>query len=221
MIEKALLLVGSPRGERSNSHSLGSFLLRKMEENGVETRTMTVKKVLQSQESVDEMLEVLDASGLLVFAFPLYFDSLPAMDIRLFDRIAEHRSGSSDEKGFVAIVNCGYPEAHHASTALEICRQFAHEASLDWMGGLSLGGGEIIGGRPLEEVGGVARNIVKALNMSASELCQGRPVPQESVERMALPLAPKWLFVRIGNRGWKKRAKERGIEGDLNARPYQ
>lgn len=213
--------MGSPRGERSNSNSLGSFLLKKMEEKGVETRTMTVKKVLQSQENVDEMLEVLDASDLVVFAFPLYFDSLPAMDIKLFDRIAEHRSGSSDKKGFVAMVNCGYPEAHHTETALEICRQFASEANLDWMGGLGLGGGMIIGGRPLEEVGGVARNIMKALNMSASELCQGRAVPHESIERMALPLAPKWLFIRIGNKGWKKQAKESGIEGELNARPYR
>ena len=97
----------------------------------------------------------------------------------------------------------------------------ALQANLDWMGGLSLGGGEIIGRRPLEEVGGVARNIVKALSMSAAELCQGRPVPQESVERMALPLAPKWLFIRVGNRGWKKQARGLGTEGELNARPYK
>lgn len=221
IVEKALLLVGSPRGERSNSYSLGLFLLRKMEEGGVEVRSMTVNKALRSQEDIDDMLGELDSSDLVVLAFPLYFDSLPAMDIRLLDIISEHRSGSSDEKGFVAIVNCGYPEAHHANIALEICRQFAHQANLDWMGGLSLGGGEIIGRKPLEEVGSVARNIVKALSMSASELCQGRPVPQESIERMALPLAPKWLFIRIGNRGWKKQAEGIGTEGDLNARPYK
>jgi hypothetical protein len=219
-IRNALLLVGSPRESKSNSFSLGSFLMKKLSENGVETTTIMVKDALKSKERVEDMLKEIDKTELIVLAFPLYVDSLPAMDIKLLQIISEHRSGSTDRKGFIPLVNCGFPEAHHNGTAISICRNFASRANLEWRGGLSLGGGMAIASRPLEESGGVARNVIKSLEMAAQSLAVEEPIPKESEERMALPVAPKWLFVRLGNRWWKKQAKENGVENELNARPY-
>ncbi|NYT11476.1 MAG: NAD(P)H-dependent oxidoreductase [Methanomassiliicoccales archaeon] len=219
-IKKALLLVGSPKGNGSNSYSLGSFLMKKLSENGVETTTMMVKDMLGSEGRIKDMLREIDITELIVLAFPLYVDSLPAMDIKLLQIISEHRSGSTDKKGFIPIVNCGFPEVHHNGTAISICRNFASRANLEWRGGLSLGGGMAIASRPLEETGGVTRNIIKSLKMAAQSLAMGEPIPKESEERMALPVAPKWIFIRVGNRWWKKQAKENGVENELNARPY-
>jgi hypothetical protein len=219
-IESALLLVGSPRGNKSNSFSLGSFLMKKLSEDGVETTTMMVKDMLKSEERIQDMLKVIDRTELIVLAFPLYVDSIPAMDIKLLKIISEHRSASTDDKGFIPIVNCGFPEAFHNGTAISICRNFASRANLEWRGGLSLGGGMALASRPLEEAGGGARNIVKSLEMAAQSLARGEPIPKESEERMSLPIAPKWIFIRVGNSWWKKQAKENGVEKELNARPY-
>jgi len=219
-IRKALLLVGSPRGNKSNSFSLGSFLMKKLNENGVETTTMMVKDALKSKERIEDMLKEIDKTDLIVLAFPLYVDSLPAMDIKLLQIISEHRSGSTDKIGFVPMVNCGFPEAIHNKTAISICRNFASRANLEWRGGLSLGGGMAVASRPLEEVGGVARNMIKSLEMAVRSLAEGEPIPKESEERMALLIVPRWLFIRLGNRMWKKQAKENGVENELNARPY-
>lgn len=219
-IKNTLLLVGSPRESKSNSFSLGSFLMKMLSEEGVETTTMMVKDMIESEQRVEDMLLEIDKTELIVLAFPLYVDSLPAMDIKLLQIILEHRSGSTDRKGFIPIVNCGFPEAHHNGTAISICRNFASRANLEWRGGLSLGGGMAIGGKPLEEAGGVARNVIKSLKMAAQSLAMEESIPKESEERMALPVAPKWLFVRLGNRWWKKQAKENGVVEELNARPY-
>jgi hypothetical protein len=220
IIKNALLLVGSPRRDKSNSFSLGSFLMKKLSENGVEITTMMVKDMLRSEERIEDMLKEIDKTELIVLAFPLYVDSLPAMDIKLLQIISEHRSGSTDMKGFISIVNCGFPEAYHNGTAISICRNFASRANLEWRGGLSLGGGMAIASRPLDEAGGVARNMVKSLEMAAQSLAMGEPIPKESEERMALPIAPKWIFIRMGNRMWRKQARENGVENDLYARPY-
>ena len=50
---------------------------------------------------------------------------------------------------FAALANCGFPEAHHNRTALEICAQFAAAAGMTWAGGLALGAGGAVHGQPL------------------------------------------------------------------------
>ncbi len=118
-------------------------------------------------------------------------------------------------------MNCGFPEASQNRTALAICRRFAAEAGFEWAGGLALGMGEAIGGRPLKEAGGMVRRIVKALDLAGDALALGHPIPEEAVRLMAKPLVPRWLYILMGNRGWKKRAANHGTTDALNARPHE
>jgi len=56
-------------------------------------------------------------------------------------------------KSIVAIANSGFPEAEHSQTALEVCRLFARQVGFDWAGGLAMGGGGMVSGQPLAELG--------------------------------------------------------------------
>ena len=107
-------------------------------------------------------------------------------------------------------MNCGFPEAAHNATALAICKRFAAEAGFEWAGGLALGMGEAIGGRPLEKTGGMLRNVRKALEMSAAALAEGQPLPEKAARLMAAPLVPRWLYMLIGNLRWRRQAKNTG-----------
>ncbi len=117
-------------------------------------------------------------------------------------------------------MNSGFPEASQNATALRICRRFADEARFEWAGGIALGGGEAIGGRPLAKVGGMARNVVRALDLAASELAAGRPVPEAAIRLMARPLVPTWLYLLFGRRGWRRRAARHHAGDRMDARPY-
>jgi hypothetical protein len=167
------------------------------------------------------MLELVNASDLLILAFPLYVDCLPAAVILDLELIAQQRKGAESPKSqkLVAIVNNGFPEASQNNTALAICKRFATEANIDWAGGLSLGGGGAIGGNPLDKAGFIARNVRKALDLAAKDLLEGRPVSKEAVDLMAKPMVPKWLYLAIGNREWKKQAKAYGIQDKLYNQP--
>jgi len=219
--KRAMLLIGSPRGMISNSYSLGSYLIGRLENRGLKTSTWFTSEVLRSEGRTEQFLKELDDADLLVMAFPLYVDSLPAMNIRLMGIIADRSTDSDERKGFVAMINSGFPEAGQNETALAICHQFSLEANMEWLGGLAMGGGMAIGGRPLKDLGGMARNIVKALDTAASDLARGKRVSVQARWRMGLPIAPKFLFIRMGNRMWKKLAKENGVENDLENTPYQ
>jgi len=182
--KKVLLLVGSPKGSGSTSEALGSYLLERMGERGIVTEVARVPSSLRTEEERKGLLHAVGSADLLILATPLYADSLPSGVTRLLEIVAAEggRSPGHGGKSFAALINCGFPEARQCDTAIAICRCFAREAGMEWAGGLALGGGESIGGRPLKEAGGVARNARKALDL-APKPCRkggrspGRPFP--------------------------------------------
>ncbi len=218
----ALLLVGSAKRPHSNSESLGSYLCQQLAEHGFETETLHLYRALRSEEGVEALLAATDRAGVVILAAPLYVDCLPYLVIRALELIAAHRQSDGVPKAqrLVALLNCGFPEAAHNEVALAICRQFAREAGFEWAGGLALGGGEAIGGRPLAELGGMMRHAVQGLDLAAEALAAGRPLPEPAVATMAKSFIPAWTYTLMGGFGWRWRAKKHGAHKKLHARPY-
>ena len=215
-----LLLVGSPKAFNSTSESL-AYLLKKLEENGFDVQKGRIRTLMGSPEGQQAMLELVKASDIVVLAFPLYVDSLPAVVIAALELVAVQRQSETTPKSLrlVAIVNNGFPEASQNSTALAICKQFCNEVKVEWAGGLSLGGGGPIGGKPLEERGFIARNVRKSLDLAAADLVEGRVISQQAVDLMAKQMIPKWLYLWMGNRGWRRWAKSVGTQDKLYDAP--
>jgi hypothetical protein len=159
----------------------------------------------------------------VVLSFPLYVDNLPAAVIKALELIAQQRRTLEQPKTqrFLAISNSGFPEARQNETALAICRRFAQETGFTWAGGLALGGGPSIDGKPLHQAGGMVRNVTKALDLAADALADGQAVPQEAISLMAKPLIPAWAYRLMGGLGWRQQAKRFGAQKRLSERPYQ
>jgi hypothetical protein len=227
--KKALLLIGSPKGSRSTSRALGAALMRRLEAGGMETAEMTAAAALQSTENQHRMHKAVDAADLVVVSFPLYVDGLPAPLVQVLELVADRRRGrlpASPIAGpgvqkIAAIVQCGFPETHQNRPAVDIMRQFAKEAGFEWAGALAMGMGGAIAGRPLEKAGGMVRNVVKALDLAAASLLDGRPVPPGAAALMGRRLMPTWFYTFMGNRGMKRSAKRHGALKRANARPYE
>jgi multimeric flavodoxin WrbA len=222
-IKEALLLVGSPRGLKSSSFALGSYLTERLSNAGVRVRTVTAIAALRSPEGMRELSVALGSADLVVVAFPLYIDSLPAPLTRVLEEAASGASRSRAQGArLAAIVNCGFPEAAHNRIALAICRNFARRAGFIWAGGLSMGAGEgMIHQQPLVESGGQTMPIRRALDMTADALMSGKPVPRDAAAIMAKSIIPERLYLLIGKLGWMLRARKLGGLGRMRARPYE
>lgn len=222
-VRRSLLLVGSPRARsKSTSESLGSYLLEELERGGVSSTVVMLKRAVSSPEGMAELLERFTHADLVLLSCPVYVDSLPAPVIRTMEHIHTYRkSRPGSSTLFAAIVQCGFPETRHTEVALAICRRFAKESELDWLGGLGLGGGEAFGGQPMQRTGMLGRNARRALRLAAAALAKGEQIPPEAVNLMAKPLLPPWLYRWIGNRGWRRKARRFGTQDRLMARPYQ
>jgi hypothetical protein len=220
--KKALLLVGSPRGQASVSNSLGVHLLSLLETHGLETEKILAHHLLADEKKMAGMLAAVDSCALLILAFPLYVDQLPATVIELLRRISERRQGSraGAVQSLTAIVNCGFPETAHCSQAAEIARIFAKQAGFRFLGCLALGMDGAIGNRELAKAGGLVRRQAKALAQAAVHLAAGEDIPAAVIGLMGQAMMPRWFYSLAANWGWKWAARKNRASRRLNDRPY-
>lgn len=221
--EKILLMVGSPRKVASTSYSLGNYLLNGLKDHGMSVETIFLLPTVNSIEKRESMFNALDNADLIIMAFPLYVDQLPAPVVKTMELIAKRRQGkvTSSSQRFLAIVNCGFPESFQNRPAEEIVCQFAQQCGFTYLGTLAMGMGEAIHGRPLIEAGGMVRHVVKALDQSIEALTKGIKPPEEVFQLMSKQFIPRWLYIFMGNLGWKRRAGKERVSRQLYARPYE
>ena len=223
-IKRALLLVGSPRTRKSTSNSLGGYLFEQLKAHNIQTEAIYIHTTTHSVERTKAMLEAINATDLVLLAFPLYVDSLPAPVMNALELIASHREsqgGTRSHQLFAAIANCGFPEPDHNATALAICENFARLNNFQWAGSLALGAGEgMIHGAPLNELDGRTIPLKKSLNLAAESLAQGMAIPSEAQALLAKPFIPAWLYRAMGVYGWRQQAREYRAEKLLKRQPY-
>lgn len=158
-------------------------MIDRLLEHGFVARVLFVHRCVKGVDGAREMLAAVAAADVLVVATPLYVDSLPHPVTKALELIAEDRAAHrpSREQRLLCLVNCGFPEARHT------------------------------GGRSLTGVKRMARNVIRALDLTAAALAAGRTAPEEAVELMARPLVPRQLScwwptvagdVRRSGTGW-------------------
>jgi hypothetical protein len=221
-IKKVLLLIGSPRAGRSVSNALGEYLVSQMAAPGVKQEKIFIQQALKKDPTGTILINAFADADIVLLAFPLYADSLPHPVIEAFELLsASSRENRQGQKSFAVLCNSGFPEAGQSRLALGMCRQFAKESGLAWKGGLAMGGGGALEGRDLDKAGGMARNIRKALQTAAAALAENRDVPAEAMNLMARPMMPTWLYLFMGNLGWRIRARRNGVGPKLCEKPYK
>lgn len=216
---KALLLVGSPR-DASTSQVLGQAMLDSLAANGFACETLRLTGLLETQEGRARLLGAYLGADLIVLAAPVYVDAPPAAVMRAMEFLAGEDTPQDRARRLCAVFNCGFPEAEHTSLCLDVCRLFAKRAGLQWAGGLGVGAGGAVDGKPLEARGRITRPLRRALAMAGDALARGLPIPQEAVELAARPLLPRWLYLLMAQTGWLSQALKRRTLFRLDARPF-
>lgn len=217
--KKVLMLIGSPKPERSTSGSIANYLESQMEQAPIQVEKMQIRKQLMTSEGCGKLIEAFQQAHVILLISPLYVDSLPAPVIRVLELIASNRTKTSREQIFMAIINAGFPEAAHNETALAICQNFVRECGMKWGGGLAVGMGGSISGAPLDKLGGMVRKLRKALELTAESVVAGEDLPIEAIRLAAIPSMPCWFYRLMGNIGWKMQARKYGVSNMINSRP--
>lgn len=222
--KQCLLLVGSPRGLKSNSYKIGSYLSNKMLDNGFMVKEYLLRDYNSSNnKSLASLMQLIQGSEIIVLTSPLYVDSLPSIVIEAMEVIAAKccTKKTGNKQGFLAVINSGFPEPVQNDTALKICLNFTRKTGFKWLGGLKIGGGPAIGKQMLEDKQGLLKNMVTGLDMAAGRLAKGEALTEDVLSLLNKPLAPKWLYLTILNFGWWFQARKYNAHKKLYAMPYQ
>ncbi len=222
----ALLLMGSPRGERSNSRLIAKFLVEKLEGKGFVSEEAFVTRLVNTREGTEKLLTSVDKADIVVLATPLYVDSLPSLTIKALELINEHRKKVLPTKPqmLVAIMNSGFPEKEQMDIAVKIIRNFAQESDFKWGGGIRVGWGEALNSEPLNEKKGMTRKLTRGLSLASVSLSKGEPMSEEAEDLASALFVPLFLakiMTKFINQSWNKQAKNNDVKAKMHDRPYE
>ncbi|HET9594484.1 MAG TPA: hypothetical protein VFP65_02835 [Anaeromyxobacteraceae bacterium] len=219
---RVLLLTGSPRGAASASAALAGAVRAGLERRGIAVEVEALHAARREDRTLRRVAAALWASDAVGLVAPLYVDGFPGPVVAALEALHAQRPAAAEARPrLFAIVNCGFPEAAHAHTALAVARLFAAGSGLDWIGGVAVGGGGMFAGKPLAEQGGRARNVARALALTADAVARGGTVPAEASRLAATLPIPAWLYRLLADRGFRGEARRRGAIAHLDERPYE
>ena len=216
-----LLLVGSPNKEHSTSYSLGSYLMERMKEHGAIIDVLFLIDATSDSGRMEGAIQKMMAADLVILAAPIYVDSLPSPVMKFMENAYAWRGpGSLAGKHILGIVNSAFPERVQSECGMRIMHEFALDLGLAWAGGLILPEGPMLGGQRLEDLGGTARRVKQALELTAKAIMTGNDTPKEAKDMMAKPMAPAWIYNMVANRRFRQRAAKNGAKSRMFDRPH-
>ena len=222
-IIKVLLLIGSPKGEKSTSNGISSYLFKKFKENGVKAKKTYIIKAIRTKTGVHELKSLVYDSDIIILVSPLYIDSIPAITVKVMEEIYEHKNDTFRKKQmFMAIFNSGFPEPHQNDLAIDMCKKFASDTGMEWAGSVTIGMGSSLEGKALEKLG-MAKNLRNGLDTAVKSLIAGKSVPEEAEIIASKPLMPltiaKFVMNTFGGILWRNRMNKNAKKKVYN-RPY-
>ncbi|MDR2085865.1 MAG: hypothetical protein LBP72_01700 [Dysgonamonadaceae bacterium] len=164
---KISIINGSQKPSGSNTGIILSTLNNLLgKDNDIDNYTLGVKQF--SAEIYNKIV----LSDVIVFAFPLYTDSIPSNMLKM---LIESESFFGREKAketvVYAIINNGYYEGKQTHIAFEIIQNWCDRSGVHFGGGLGQGAGEMIGATqktPLNK--GPFNNLWRALKLLAEKI---------------------------------------------------
>lgn len=209
--KRLLLINGSPR-KKGTAYSFARTIKLLAESMGNEAEIVHVIDYFDGKEKIEHLRELMIQSDIVAMSSPLYADTLPYQDIWLLEKLAGTRTDELKDKAFFAVGQCGFPDITRIEPLLDTCRFFAEDTGMKWMGGLAYGGGPLINGALLEELGKKGEKITSGFKLALESVLKGEKIDPRAQELITMKV-PKLMYrplVFMMNQRTKKLARESG-----------
>lgn len=206
---KIMMIDGSPKVSKSNSEYFLNILSDFIESKDI------VKYKLSKKVDYEDIIKEINTIDTLVFAFPLYVDSLPSHVLEFLIMLEENFKDNLKEVNVYVIANCGFYEGKQNKIALNIMKCWCKKMNIKWAQGIGIGAGEMMGGLRNVPMGkGPNTNLGLALDNLAKNINENK----SGDDIFTTPsMFPRFAFRLAANRFWISKANRNGLKKrDLN-----
>lgn len=206
---KIMMIDGSPKVSKSNSEYFLNILSDFIESKDI------VKYKLSKKVDYEDIIKEINTIDTLVFAFPLYVDSLPSHVLEFLIMLEENFKDNLKGVNVYVIVNCGFYEGKQNKIALNIMKCWCKKMNIKWAQGIGIGAGEMMGGlRNVPMGNGPNTNLGLALDNLAKNINENK----SGDDIFTTPsMFPRFAFRLAANRFWISKANRNGLKKrDLN-----
>ncbi len=218
--KKLLLFCGSPR-KKGTSFSFARTIGKLTEEKGCKVEIHFVYDYFTGGKNLAELKTLIVGSDIIGLVAPLYVDTWPAPVIWWMEKLAAEMKSELHDKRFFALAQNGFPDITLFQPMLETSRLFAESVGLKYLGGLGYGGGAIIDGTLLEDLGKKGERITSGFHLAVDDILADRTIsPQvQNILTIQFPKSLYWPITLMLNRRTRQIAKKNGVK-DLKCKPY-
>lgn len=203
------MIDGSPKVSKSNSEYFLNILSDFIESKDI------VKYKLSKKVDYEDIIKEINTIDTLVFAFPLYVDSLPSHVLEFLIMLEENFKDNLKGVNVYVIANCGFYEGKQNKIALNIMKCWCKKMNIKWAQGIGIEAGEMMGGLRNVPMGkGPNTNLGLALDNLAKNINENK----SGDDIFTTPsMFPRFAFRLAANRFWISKANRNGLKKrDLN-----
>lgn len=190
-MSKLLILNGSPRRKKT-SYSFSRTLKIISEQMYHEAEIINVIDYFM-KENLDSLMENIINSDIIALVAPLYADALPYPDIWLLEKLYNEHKDILKGKGFFTIGQCGFPDVTRIEPITNTGRQFAMETDMNWYGGLAYGGGAMLDGALLENLGKKGEKMILSFKLALDNIFAKNMIQQKCQDMITIKI-PRIMF---------------------------
>ncbi|MDR0585557.1 MAG: NAD(P)H-dependent oxidoreductase [Treponema sp.] len=138
---KIIIINGSQKSGESNT----GIILNELN-SLIRKEHKVINYVLGSKKIASELYKEIITGDVIVFAFPLYIDSIPSNALKMLIDIEDFlKKGGVQDIVMYAIINNGFYEGKQTRIAFEIIQNWCEHTGIRFGGGIGQGAGEMIG----------------------------------------------------------------------------
>lgn len=189
------LINGSPKISNSNSMS---FLKR------ISTNLDNYKIYELKKDDYKKILESIEASEVVVFAFPLYVDSPPSITLSFLDYFIDNKIKLKDKLIYI-IINCGFKEGEQNITGINIIKNWIEKVKAIYASSILIGAGEVVG---KEKYKFISKKALKKLKEFAY-LVKQKQKSDDIITTM--DLLNNKFYCYVANKSWYKNCKNNNL----------
>lgn len=210
---KKLLLLNASVRKQGTSACIIEYMVERLLGQGIMVRTIALIDIFDQKITLQELLKQIKETECVGVISCCYVNTLPYPSIEVLEQLASQGKEILKGKKIFAIAHGGMPYLDVHEHCLSVCKCFAEQMQMEYIGGVIRGLTPIINGARLDGKATGVKKIVKGLDLLIDDVIHDRNISPKVQDafNINIPRIINYPLVIFLNHIQKKERKAKGV----------